>query len=273
MNLRQGPPSHFQEVTKLVEPTERHNEEPRGRKRHSRSRSEQVQGGERVDGEVHHPPGPPTPKRGFLRATSRRRQSEPPSEGILHSAKRLSRDFLASPWKPGRDDKHESERYQHKDQDQVGSSRGRKIQGQRQVTRPTTPSTRAPRRRSTSRAPESKPTRHGRRPSQTTCPQTPRRNFRAQSRNSSAPQASPVRASAAEDITGDRPQSRSDLSDLDGNRAISKMNGLLDIWDSTENQNWERETFPLCDLEHCRRCGKYYVPMRTLLHKCRRGAP
>lgn len=273
MNLRQGPPSHYQEVTKLAEPTERHSEEPRGRKRHSLSHGEQVQGRERVDGEVNHSPGPPTPKRGFLRATSRRRQSEPPSEGILHSAKRLSRDFLASPWKPGRDDKGEPETYQHKDRDQVGSSRGRKTQEQRQVTRPTTPSNRASRRRSTSRAPESKPTRHGRRLSQTICQQTPRRSLRAQSRNSSAPQASPVWASTAEDITGDRPQSRSDLSDLDGNRAISKMNGLLDIWDSTENQNWERETFELCDLEHCRRCRKYYVPMRTLRHKCRRGAP
>lgn len=251
-------------------PTERHDEEPRGRKRHSRSQSRRLQSKDRARGNAHHPLGPSTPKRGFPPAASRSRQSEQPSEGFLQSAKRISRDFFTSPWNPDRDDKHESAKYRYEDKDLLGSSRGRKSQGHKQVSRPTTPSTRSVRRPSTSRIQDSKPSRHGRRPPQATCPQTPRRSHRAQSRNYSAQPVSPVRTSAAEDSHGGRPRSSSDLSDLDGNKEISKMNGLLDIWDSAGNPNWEEETFALCDLERCRRCGKFYVLMRTLRHNCRR---
>lgn len=268
--LWQARPPHQDANNQEGSPTDHHDEEPRGRKRHLRSESRRLQSKDRAHGEAHHPPGPSTPKRGFLRAASRGRQSEQPSEGILQSAKRISRDFLTSPWYPGRDDKHESAKYRYEDKDLLGSSRGRKTQEHRQISRPTTPSTRTVRRLSISRKHDSKPSMHGRRPSQATCPPTSRHSHRAQARNHSAQPVSPMRTSAAEDTTGGRPRSRSDLSDLDGNKEISKMNGLLDIWDSTGNPNWEEETFALCDLEHCRRCGKYYVPMRTLLHNCRR---
>lgn len=272
----QAPPAHYPDVNNQEgPPTERHDEkpsseEPRGRKRHSRSQSRRLQSKDRAHGEAHHPLRPTTPKRGFLRAASRRRQSQPPSEGILQSAKRLSRDFLTSPWKPDRDGKRESAKYRYEDKDLLGSSRGRKTHEHRQISRPTTPSARTVRHQSTSRKHDSKPSMHGGHPSQATCPQTPRRSDQARARNYSAQPSSPVQASAAEFTTGARPRSGSDLSDLDGNKVISKMNGLLDIWDSTGNSNWEEETFALCDLEHCRRCGKYYVPMRTLRHTCRR---
>lgn len=271
MYLWQARPAHHQDVNNQEgPPTEHHDEEPRGRKRHSSSQTRCLQSKERAHGEAHHPVGPSTPKRGFPRAASRGRQGEQPSEGVLQSPKRISRDFFTSPWNPGRDDKHESAKYRYEDKDVLGSSRSRKSQGYKQVSRPTTPSTKTARRPSTSKKHDSKPSKHGRRPSQATCSQTPHRSRRAQSRNYSAQPVSPVRTSTAEDSHGGRPRSSSDLSDLDGNKEISKMNGLLDIWDSAGNPNWEEETFALCDLEHCRRCGKYYVLMRTLRHNCRR---
>lgn len=267
----QAPPSHHQDVNDQEgPPTEYHDEEPRGRKRNSRSRSRRIQSKERANDEVHHPLGPSTPKRGFHRAASRRRQSVPPSEKILQSAKRMSRDFLKSPWKSGRDEKNESEKYRYEDQDRVGTYRGRETQEYRQVPRPTTPPARKPRCPSNSRKRKAIPSTHSRRQSEVTFPQSPRRGHRARSRSRSAQQVRPVQTRDTENTTGDRPHSRSDLSDLDGNLEISKMNGLLDIWDSTGNPNWEKETFALCDLENCCRCGKYYVLMRTIRHNCRK---
>lgn len=61
----------------------------------------------------------------------------------------------------------------------------------------------------------------------------------------------------------------SSMSDLEGNKKIAKMNGLLDIWDAKDNPDWEKETFALCDLGHCEKCGKYYVPSMTEQHICR----
>lgn len=61
----------------------------------------------------------------------------------------------------------------------------------------------------------------------------------------------------------------SDMSDLEGNRVITRMNGLLDIWDAKDNPNWEKETFALCDLDWCGRCEKFYAPMRTVRHRCK----
>lgn len=60
----------------------------------------------------------------------------------------------------------------------------------------------------------------------------------------------------------------SELSDLNGNRSITRMNGLLDIWDSKDNPRWEEDTFALCDLSRCG-CGRFYVPMKTVRHTCR----
>lgn len=250
-------------------PTERYDEEPRGRKRHQSSQSTHLQSQDREYGKAHRPLGPSTPKRGLLRATSPGRQSQPQSEGILQSARRLSLDFLTSPWKARRGEENQPEKYRYEDQHRMGLSRGRKTQKSRQVSRPSTPPAKTPRRPSTSKTHKSKPSVLPRRPSQATCPQTLRRSHQAQSRNYSAQEVSPVQTSAGDKRTGDRPH-RSDLSDLDGNLEISKMNGLLDIWDSTGNPNWEKETFAVCDLEHCGRCGKYYVMMRTVRHSCRR---
>jgi hypothetical protein len=242
-------------------PTECHDREPRGRKRHQRSHSTRLRSEERAGAgnEPHRSLGPSTPKRGFLRATSRRRQSRPPVEGILQSAKRMSRDFLTSPWKPSRDGKNDSERYRYESRDRSGLSRPQETQ----VSRPTTPS---PGPRANSR----KHSGHGRRASHATYPRKLGHSHRPQARDHSAQLVSPTRTRSTQNTTGDRPHSRSNLSDLDGNLEISRMNGLLDIWDSTENPNWEKETFALCDLEYCRRCGKYYMPMRTLRHKCRK---
>lgn len=47
------------------------------------------------------------------------------------------------------------------------------------------------------------------------------------------------------------------------------MNGLLDIWDAKDNPQWEEETFALCDLGHCAKCGRYFVPSKTESHACR----
>lgn len=270
MYLWQAPPSHHQDVNgQEGPPTEYHDEEPRGRKRHSRSRSRRIQSKDRANGEVHQPLGPSAPKRGFLRTASQRRQSVPPSEKILQSAKRMSRDFLVSPWKSGRDEKNESEKYRYKDQDRVGTYSGRETREYRQVPRPTTPPARKPQCPSTSRKHQATPSTHTRRPSHVTHPRSPRRGHRAQSRSLSAQQARPVQTRDTEHAAGEGSHSRSDLSNFDGNLDIPKMNGLLDIWDSTGNPNWEKETFALCDLEHCRRCGKYYVLMRTVRHNCR----
>lgn len=182
----------------------------------------------------------------------------------------MSRDFLTSPSNPGRDDKNDSEMYPYKGHDRRGSPRPRETREDRPVSRPTAPSTQPPRPPITSRKYKSKVSGHGRRASTPTCPETPNRSHRTQARDCSSRLVSPTRTSSAQDTTGDRPYAMSDLSDLDGNLAISRMDGLLDIWDSTENPNWENETFALCDLEHCRRCGKYYVLMRTLRHNCRK---
>lgn len=60
----------------------------------------------------------------------------------------------------------------------------------------------------------------------------------------------------------------SDMSDLEGNKQISQMNGLLDIWDANNTPGWEAKTFALCDLSHCDKCGRFYAPMRTTQHAC-----
>lgn len=270
--LWQASPPNHQDMNDHAGPlTEPSDEECRGRKRSSRSRSRRVQSEERSEGETNHQLGPSTPKQDFLRATSRRRQSEPPSGGILQSAKQISRDILTSPWKPGRGDKADSEKdHEHGSQNRMGSSRGRRTQEHRQASRPTTPPARSPQRPPSSTKYKIRHPVHSRRPSKATCPQTPRRGHRAQSRSHSAKKVSTVQVGDTEDTTGGRSHSRADLSDLDGNMEISKMDGLLDIWDSAGNPDWEKETFALCDLEHCRRCGKFYVLMRTLRHNCRR---
>lgn len=271
MYLWQAPSPDHQDVNDQEGPlTEAPNEETRGRKRYSRSRSRRAQSEKRAGGETSHQLGASTPKRDFLQAASPRRQSEPPSEGILQSAKRISRDILTSPCKPGRDDKVGSEKGQYEDQNRMGSSRGRRTQEDRRASRPTTPPARSPLRPPSSIKYKTRQPMHSRRPSKATCPRTPRRGHRAQSRSHSAQKVSPVEVGRAEDTTKSRPHSSADLSDLDGNMEISKMNGLLDIWDSMGNPDWEKETFALCDLEHCRRCGKYYVLMRTIRHHCRR---
>lgn len=56
---------------------------------------------------------------------------------------------------------------------------------------------------------------------------------------------------------------------LEGDRSISRINGLLDIWDAQDNPTWEEEAFTLCDLRRCRRCGRFYAPMKTVRHRCR----
>lgn len=61
----------------------------------------------------------------------------------------------------------------------------------------------------------------------------------------------------------------SDMSDLEGYRQISRMNGLLDIWDAKDNPQWEEQTFALCNLGRCKRCGRFYAPMGTVAHRCR----
>lgn len=267
----QAPPPPHQDMNNHAGPlTEPSDEESRGRKRHSRCRSRRVQSEERAGGETNHQLGPSTPKRDFLRATPRRRQSEPPSEGILQSAKQISRDILTCPWKPGRDDKADSEKNQDEDQNRMGSSRGLRTQEHRQASAPTTPPARSPQRPEISTKYKTRRPMHSRRLSKAACPRTPRRGHRAESRNHSTQKVSPVQVGHTEDTTGGRPHSRADLSDLDDNMEISKMNGLLDIWDSAGNPHWEKETFALCDLEHCHRCGKYYVLMRTIPHNCRR---
>lgn len=266
--LWQAPPPHHQDVNDqegpLAEPSD---EESRARKRHTLSRSRCSESKERAEGEVDHQLGLSTPKRGAPQG----RQSEPPSGGIVQSAKRISRDILTSPWKPGCDDNAGLEKdHEHGSQNRMGSSQGRRTQEHRQASRPTTPPARSPQRPPSSTKYKIRHQMHSRRHSKATCPQTPRRGHRAQSRSHSAQKVSTVQVGDTKDTTDGRPQSRADLSDLDGNREISKMNGLLDIWDSTGNPDWEKETFALCDLEHCRRCGKFYVRMRTLRHHCRR---
>lgn len=266
--LWQAPPTHHQDVNDQEGPlTEPSDEESRGRKRYTRSRSRRAESKEQAEGEINHHLGLSTPKRG----APRRRQSEPPTGGILQSAKRVSRDILTSPWMSGRDDNAGSENdHEHGSQNLMGSCRGRRTQEHRQASRPTTPPARSPQRPPSSTKYKIRHPMHSRRPSKATCPRTPRRGHRAQSRSHSAKKVSTVQVGDTEDTTGGRPHSRADLSDLDGNMEISKMNGLLDIWDSTGNPDWEKETFALCDLEHCRRCGKFYVHMRTLRHNCRR---
>lgn len=271
----QAPPHHHQGTEdEEGPPTECRDQEPRGRKRHQRSHSTILRVEERGGGEVHPPLGPSTPKRCFLRSTSRRRLSRTPTEGILQSAKRVSRDFvsrdfLTSPSDPGCDEKNDSKRHRYKVHGGRGSPRPRETREYRPVSTPTAPSTKPPHPPITSRKYKSKASGHGRRASTPTCPETPNRSHRTQARDCSPRLVSPMHTSSAQDTTGNLPYSRSDLSDLDGDLAISRMDGLLDIWDSTENPNWEDETFALCDLEHCRRCGKYYVLMRTIRHNCR----
>lgn len=267
----QAPPPPHQDTNNHAGPlTEPSDEESRGKERYSRCRSRRVQSEERAGGQTNHQLGPSTPKRDFLRATSRRRQSEPPSEGILQSAKQISRDILTSPWKLGRGDKEASEKNQDENQNRVGSSRGLRTQEHRQASAPTTPPARSPQRPKISTKYKKRHPTHSRRPSKATCPRTPRRGHRAQSRNHSAQKVSPVQVGDTKETTDGGQQSKADLSDLDGNMEISKMNGLLDIWDSAGNPDWEKETFALCELEHCRRCGKYYVLMNTIRHICRR---
>jgi hypothetical protein len=228
-----------------------HVREPRGRK-HQRSHSTPPWSEERPYDERRRSLGPPLSKRNI------RRQSQPPEEGIIHSAKRMSRDFLASPCSPGHEEKNRSERYRYVDCS--GPSRLWETTSSRPAT--PFPGPRSQRHRSGSRS-RSHDVVHAAYLSKD------KRSRQAQSRDS-AQLVSPMQARTAQNTTGDGPHTRSDLSDLDGNLEISRMNGLLDIWDSTANPNWEEETFALCNLEHCRRCGKYYVLMRTLRHRCRK---
>ncbi|ROV88191.1 hypothetical protein VSDG_09266 [Cytospora chrysosperma] len=79
--------------------------------------------------------------------------------------------------------------------------------------------------------------------------------------------STPVDRDTSDAHSGDA--SPSDMSNFAGNQDISKMNGLLDVWDARGNPGWEEETFALCDLSRCPGCGKFYVPMRTLRHVCR----
>lgn len=53
-------------------------------------------------------------------------------------------------------------------------------------------------------------------------------------------------------------------------RDVSRVNGLLDIWDARGDPGWEEEAFMRCDLSRCGRCGRFYAPLRTVGHKCRR---
>ncbi|KUI65971.1 hypothetical protein VM1G_11450 [Cytospora mali] len=78
-----------------------------------------------------------------------------------------------------------------------------------------------------------------------------------------------VSTPVTQDVGQEHNALQSDMSDFEGNQQILKMNGLLDVWDARGNPNWEEETFALCDLHRCRRCGKYYAPMRTLKHGCK----
>lgn len=73
----------------------------------------------------------------------------------------------------------------------------------------------------------------------------------------------------AEDGSSAEEAAESSMSDFEGNRNIARMNGLLDIWDAKDNPTWEEKTFKLCDLGHCKECGRFYVPTRTASHTCR----
>lgn len=269
--LGRAQPLNHQHVTHQGgPPTKRHDGEPRGRKRNSPPESQRIQSKDRAEDEPHRLLGPSTPKRGFDRAASRRRQSRPPSEGFLQSAKRISRDLLMPSWKSCREDQHNLAMYRYEDQALKGSPRERETDGQGQVSRPATPPARSPRRPPSSRKHKPQPSAIGGRLSQTTCSKKPGCGHRALPRDYSAQHVSPVQKSTAENTADDPPHARPDSSGFDGQLEISKMNWLLDIWDSMGNPDWERETFALCDLDHCSRCGKYYVPMRTLRHNCRR---
>lgn len=66
------------------------------------------------------------------------------------------------------------------------------------------------------------------------------------------------------------PEPEPELDVLRDDRDISRMNGLLDIWDARGNPDWEEEAFALCDLSRCGWCGRFYAPLRTVRHRCRR---
>lgn len=267
----QAPSSHNEGMNDQEGPlVDRHSARPRGRKRHQRSHNghENTQG--RTDCEAHQRIRPATPNRSSSRAVSPRRDSRPPAEGFLQSAKRMSIGFLTSSFKSDRDDGGKIDTNRYNGQDRMASSTGGKTQERRRVSRPATSSARALRRAPGSVNHTAKHTRPSRRPLRGTSPQVLRHNHQALPRDYITEQASTVPTSAPEDTNGASPQSRSDLSDLGRDLQTSKMNGYLDIWDSTGDPDWERETFALCGLEHCHHCGKYYVLMKTLRHICRR---
>lgn len=68
---------------------------------------------------------------------------------------------------------------------------------------------------------------------------------------------------------GEEARDSSDMSDLEGNRQITRMDGLLDIWDAIGDKNWETQAFNLCGLSRCDRCRKFYAPLRFMPHACR----
>ncbi|KAG8162158.1 hypothetical protein KVR01_007923 [Diaporthe batatas] len=263
----QVPPSHHQgRDDQEGERKHTPDQEPRGRKRHQRSHSTRLRSKERPDSEPHRSLAPLKPKRGFFRAASRLRKTRPPSDGFLRTAERPPADFLAPSHEPGHAPKIDLEKYRYDGHDRYGTAPPRERQAHSPVPTLATP----PGRRSTSRGDRRNASYHKTRVSYSTRAEVPHRAHRAQSRNPSAQLSSLTRTSPTRNTAGDRPYSRSGLTDFDEDVEIPRMNGLLDIWDSTDNPNWEEETFALCDLEHCRRCGKYFVLMRTIGHRCRR---
>lgn len=265
--LGQALPQNQQDRNDQESPaTGRYSEGPRGRKRHQRPNSRRLHNNNQVDGKEFQNLEPETPTRGVLQNVSRRREGRPPPERILQSATRISREFLASPWKSVRHDEGVPVKHEHNDEDQTSSSRVPRVQGRRPGLTPLSPTSKPFGRSSASKKYKSNPPRHRRRSSQVT--NSPASHQDRQSHKTQ--EASPVHIGDTQDTNKGSSRSVSDLSDLEGNLKISKMNGLLDIWDSTGNPNWDKEVFALCDLGYCNCCRRYYVPLRTLGHVCRR---
>lgn len=267
----QAPPSHHQEgEDQEGSPRESPEQEPRGRKRHQRSHGTRVRSEERPRSEPHRSLGPLKPKQGFLQATSRLRRDRPPPDGFTRSAKSASRNlFLPSP-RPVRSRKLDLDKYRYDGHDRSGTANPRRGQEHTPVSTPAPPPAGATGTRPTSQGDEQNLSHQNGQASYPTCPETPNHRHRAQSHNHGTQLVSLTQTSPTRNTTGDRPCSRSDSANFNENLEIPRMNGLLDIWDSTGNPNWEKETFALCDLEHCCRCGKYFVLMRTVRHGCRK---
>lgn len=244
---------------------------------------------------VHLKVPPSTPKR-----TPRRKEGKSPFKEILRSAGKFSRSLLSNPRQtvgrlsrqasPVRLDRDEEEGSVHgKDNEENETSLfkdGRRsplpiVLGSpgRARVRARKEGRRVSRQRSMSRGRSPSPDERKNRSSGSTWQREYRRISprQARSRHQREPRSGPsldARPPRASSRSANRQGRRnttteSDMSDSEGNRRIARMNGLLDIWDARDNPRWEEETFTVCDLDRCGKCGRFYAPMRTVRHTCR----